>query len=118
MTNGNGDKFSRWMSNGLAATIAWGVVLVIYVTFRAFKIEDPLLGQAFLLLTGAWVGSLTLAQGRKTAEAEQKATEAKEDAAAAREKAATAEKKAATAEQKVEELEQAVTPDKAGETHE
>lgn len=93
MTDGNGDRFSRWMANGLLATIAWGVVLVIYCTFRAFKIEDPLLGQAFLLLTGAWVGTLTLAQGRKTAEAE--------------EKAAKAEKKAEAAEEKINDLAQA-----------
>lgn len=75
MTNGNGngkDWFSRSMANGLVATIAWGLVLVIYCTFRAFKIEDPLLGQAFLLLTGAWVGTLTIAQGKKTAKVEEK----------------------------------------------
>lgn len=77
---GDSDRFSRWMANGLLATVAWGVVLVIYCTFRAFKIEDPLLGQAFLLLTGAWVGTLTLAQGRKTAQTEQAAEKAKETA--------------------------------------
>lgn len=93
MADGNGDRFSRWMANGMLATIAWAVVLVVYCTFRAFKIEDPLLGQAFLLLTGAWVGTLTLAQGRKTAEAE--------------EKAAKAEKKAEAAEEKINDLAQA-----------
>lgn len=75
--NGNG-KFGRAMSNGLVATIAWGFVLVIYCTFRAFKIEDPFIGQAFLLLTGAWVGLLTLVAGKKTAKTADKA----EDAAA------------------------------------
>jgi len=60
------------MANGLIGTIVWCVVLVVYVTFRAFKIEDPLLGQAFLLLTGAWVGNLTIAQGRKTQRTEEK----------------------------------------------
>lgn len=83
--NGNGDRFGRWMSNGLAATTAWGVVLVIYCTFRALKIEDPMLGQAFLLLTGAWVASLTFAQSRKTAEAEEKAAKAEKKAEAAKE---------------------------------
>lgn len=71
-SNGNGGKFAHWMSSGLLATVAWFAVLVIYCTFRAFKIEDPLLGQAFLLLTGAWVGNLTLAQGRKNQQVEQK----------------------------------------------
>lgn len=59
------------MSSGLLATVAWAAVLVIYCVFRAFGIEDPLLGQAFLLLTGAWVGNLTLAQGKKNAKVEQ-----------------------------------------------
>lgn len=68
----NGSRFQGWMSSGLLATVAWFVVLVIYCTFRAFKIEDPLLGQAFLLLTGAWVGNLTLAQGKKQAKVEAK----------------------------------------------
>lgn len=66
---GNG-KFANWLSSGLLGTIAWGLVLVIYCVFRAFGIEDPLLGQAFLLLTGAWVGNLTIAQGKKTAKVE------------------------------------------------
>jgi hypothetical protein len=70
--NGNG-KFTHWLSSGLIATIAWFVVLIIYCVFRAVGIEDPLLGQAFLLLTGAWVGNLTLAQGKKQARAEEKA---------------------------------------------
>lgn len=69
--NHSGGRFAHWMSNGLVATVAWFVVLVIYCLFRAFGIEDPLLGQAFLLLTGAWVGNLTLAQGKKTAKVEQ-----------------------------------------------
>lgn len=69
---GSGGRFSRGMASGLIATIAWFVVLVTYCTFRAFGIEDPLLGQAFLLLTGAWVGNLTLAQGKKAAHVEEK----------------------------------------------
>jgi len=60
------------MSNGLIGTIAWGIVLIAYCTFRAFGIEDPLLGQAFLLLTGAWVGNLTIAQSKKQAAVEEK----------------------------------------------
>lgn len=70
--NGHGDKFSHWISSGLLATVAWFFVLIIYCTFRAFGIEDPLLGQAFLLLTGAWVGNLTLAQGKKQAKTEER----------------------------------------------
>lgn len=72
MVNGDGNsRFQHWMSSGLLATVAWAAVLIIYCVFRAFGIEDPLLGQAFLLLTGAWVGNLTLAQGKKNAKVEQ-----------------------------------------------
>lgn len=70
VTNGNGGRFQHWMSSGILATVAWAAVLIIYCVFRAFGIEDPLLGQAFLLLTGAWVGNLTLAQGKKNAKVE------------------------------------------------
>lgn len=67
---GHGGRFAGWLSSGLLGTVAWFVVLIIYCGFRAFGIEDPLLGQAFLLLTGAWVGNLTLAQGKKNAKVE------------------------------------------------
>lgn len=80
MVIGNGGKFNQWMSNGLLATIAWFILLVIYCTFKAKGIEDPTLGNAFILVTGAWVGMLTLAQGRKNAKTEEKAEEAKESA--------------------------------------
>lgn len=75
--NGNGGRFVHWMSSGLLATVAWFVVLIIYCVFRGFGIEDPLLGQAFLLLTGAWVGNLTLAQSKKTAKLEENAETAR-----------------------------------------
>lgn len=71
MTNGSSGRFATLMSSGLIGTAAWILVLVIYCVFRAFGIEDPLLGQAFLLLTGAWVGNLTLAQGKKRASVEE-----------------------------------------------
>jgi len=65
------------MSSGLLGTIAWFVVFVVYCVFRAFGVEDPLLGQAFLLLTGAWVGNLTIAQGKKSAKVERDVRELK-----------------------------------------
>lgn len=68
----DGGRWHRWMSNGLIGTVAWGIVLITYCTFRAFGIEDPILGQVFLLLTGLWVGNLTLAQGKKQAVTERK----------------------------------------------
>lgn len=77
-SNGNGSRFSRWQSSGLISTVAWFFVLTIYCVFKAFKIEDPILGQAFLLLTGAWVGTLTLAQGKKTAKTEDDVEKLKE----------------------------------------
>ena len=76
MSDNNDGKFSQWASNGLLATVGWFLTLIIYCTFRAFEIEDPFLGQAFLLLTGLWVGNLTLAQGKKQAKTEEKADRA------------------------------------------
>ena len=81
------------MSSGLLSTVAWFILLTVYCIFRAFKIEDPVLGQAFLLLTGAWVGHLTLVLGKKQARIEADA--------------ATAKIAAARVEKKVEHLEQA-----------
>lgn len=59
------------MGNGLIATIAWVLVLIIYCVFRANGIEDPALGNVFVVVTGAWVASLTLAQSKKTAKVEE-----------------------------------------------
>lgn len=68
--NGDG-KFQRWLASGLIYTIGWGVLLVVYSTFQVLKIEAPALDQAFLLLTGGWVGMLTLAQSRKNQKVEE-----------------------------------------------
>lgn len=88
--NGNGDsKFGRAMASGLLATIAWAVVLVTYCVFRGFGIEDPILGQVFLLLTGLWVGNLTIAQGRKQAATAQTAVDARVTAEATERKVET-----------------------------
>lgn len=74
--NGNGSKFQQWTASGAVATAAWVLVLILYCVFRAFGIEDPIIGQAFLLLTGLWVGNLTLAQGKKQAKTEETAKRA------------------------------------------
>ena len=76
--NSNDSWFSRSMSNGLIATLAWGAVLALYCVFQALKIEAPALNQAFLLLTGGWVGMLTLAQSKKNAKVEQDVDKLKE----------------------------------------
>jgi hypothetical protein len=76
--NGDKSKFAQWSANGALATAGWVLVLIVYCAFRAFGIEDPIIGQAFLLLTGLWVGNLTIAQGKKQARVEQTAVEAKE----------------------------------------
>ena len=68
---GGGKGFQYHLSSGLVGTVMWGVVLVVYCVFKAFKIDDPILGQAFLLLTGLWVGNLTIAQGKKQTKVEQ-----------------------------------------------
>jgi hypothetical protein len=64
-------------------------VLVTYCAFRAFGIEDPILGQVFLLLTGLWVGNLTIAQGKKQAATAQTAAKAQETAVEAERKVET-----------------------------
>ncbi|QHB37455.1 membrane protein [Mycobacterium phage Leopard] len=74
----NDSWFNRSMSNGLIATAAWFVLFIVYCVFQALKIEAPALNQAFLLLTGGWVGMLTLAQSRKQAKTEEKAERAEE----------------------------------------
>jgi hypothetical protein len=60
--------FQKAMTNGLIATIAWFIVLILYCAFQALHVDAPGLNQAFLLLTGGWVGMLTLAQSKKNAE--------------------------------------------------
>jgi hypothetical protein len=89
-----GGKFEQWLSNGLITTVSWFLVLVTYCTFRAFGIEDPLLGQAFLLLTGAWIGHLTLVQGKKQARVEDQVERLERGAAASKKRADDAEERA------------------------
>jgi len=55
--NGEG-RFGRWRSSGALATAAWFTLLIVYVTFRALGIEDPMLVNAFQLLTGSYVSVL------------------------------------------------------------
>jgi hypothetical protein len=79
MTNGNGGNgFPRWMSVGLVATAAWFLLLILYCVFLWLKIEAPALNNAFLLLTGGWVGMLTLAQGNKNKRVEASVEKIKE----------------------------------------
>lgn len=60
------------MSSGLVATIGWGALFVTYCVFKWQKIEAPALDTAFPLLTGGWVGMLTLAQSKKNQKTEEK----------------------------------------------
>lgn len=109
MSNGSGSRFSNWASSGLLATFGWFLTLIIYCTFRAFKIEDPFLGQAFLLLTGLWVGNLTLAQGKKQAQTEKKAERAEQKADALLEVVDKAERRADESELRADAAEQRET---------
>lgn len=82
MANGDGGRFAGWVSSGKLATAGWCVVLVMYCFFRGvLKIEDPSLGQAFLVVTGGWVGFLTLAMNKKHVKTEEKAADATDDIA-------------------------------------
>jgi hypothetical protein len=79
MANGRKETaFERAMSNGLLATVAWFILLILYVTFRGFKIEAPGLDLAFQVLTGGWVAMLTLAQSRKNLKTEEEVKELKQ----------------------------------------
>lgn len=79
MADGNDTKFQKAMSNGLVATAAWFALLFAYCLFQALRIEVPAINQAFPILTGGWVGMLTLAQGNKNKQIEEKADKAEED---------------------------------------
>lgn len=78
MANGNGAWFERSMANGLIATIAWGILLIIYSTFRALKIDAPGLDVAFQLLSGGYVGLLTLLAGKKSQKVQDEVEQLKE----------------------------------------
>lgn len=74
-------KFAQWTENGVLATAGWIMVLGVYIGFRSFGIQDPIIGQAFLLVTGLWVGNLTIAQSKRNVVVEDtaKRAEAKAD---------------------------------------
>jgi hypothetical protein len=74
-----GERFQAAMSSGLIATVGWFSLLIVYCVFKWQKIEAPSIDQAFLLLTGGWVGMLTLAQNRKNQKVEEKADSAQAD---------------------------------------
>ena len=80
------------MSNGLLATIAWVLVLIVYSVFKALKIEDPTIGNVFQLVTGMWVGILTLAHNRKQADVKEAAEDAVDDVTALKERIEKLEK--------------------------
>jgi hypothetical protein len=66
MSNGNGTWFDRAMGSGLIATIAWFILLCLYVGAQSLSIEAPGIHTAFTMLTGGWVAMLTLAQSRRS----------------------------------------------------
>lgn len=79
MANGNETKFQKAMSNGLVATVAWFVLLIIYCIFQGLHVDAPALNQAFFMLTGGWVGMLTLAQSNKNKQNEEDTKQNTED---------------------------------------
>lgn len=91
MTNEQG-AFSRAMANGLLATIAWVLVLIVYTVFKALKIEDPTIGNVFQLVTGMWLGILTLAHQRRQADAKVVAEDARDDVDSLKERVRKLEK--------------------------
>lgn len=70
MSNGNGGRFNNWVSSGKLITAGWFVVFVAYCVFKAQGIDDPMIGNVFITVTGGWVGWLTLMQGKKSEKTE------------------------------------------------
>ena len=73
-------RWQRWLNDGRIATVAWFLVFIAYVGFRVANVNAPEITNAFVTITGIWVGNLGIAQGKKVAKVEEKAVIAKEKA--------------------------------------
>jgi hypothetical protein len=72
----NGDRWQRWLQNGRLATAAWLLVFAAYLGFRLANITAPELTNAFVTLTGIWIGNLGIAQSKKQTQVVQKVDDA------------------------------------------
>lgn len=53
-------SWQKWVSNGRASGLAWVTVLVISVGLRIAKIPAPEVDSVLVILTGLFVGNLTV----------------------------------------------------------
>lgn len=68
MSTTNDSQFSKWLRNGRLSTIVWGVVFVVWITFKILKIDAGTLDTVFVTMTGSWVANLTLMTTKKETE--------------------------------------------------
>jgi hypothetical protein len=60
------------MRNGRASFLAWVIALAAYIACRFAKIDAPEVTYGLIGFTGLLVGNLGIAQGQRTAKAEQR----------------------------------------------
>lgn len=65
--NDDGSRWQGMAQDGRLATGAWAFTFLAYLGFRVAKIDAPELTNAFVTITGIWVGNLGIAQSKKTA---------------------------------------------------
>ena len=58
-------QWQNWASDGRLATGGWFAVFCAYIGFRLAKIDAPELTNAFVTITGIWVGNLGITQSKK-----------------------------------------------------
>lgn len=63
-------QWQNWAADGRLATGGWFVVFCAYIGFRLAKIDAPELTNAFVTVTGIWVGNLGVAQSKKVTKME------------------------------------------------
>lgn len=65
-------SWQNWAADGRLATGAWFIVFCAYLGFRLANIDAPELTNAFVTITGIWVGNLGIAQSKKVSRVEEK----------------------------------------------
>jgi hypothetical protein len=78
MTKNGSGGFQAWLQNGRLATVVWGIIFMTYVGFRLAKVDAPELTNAFVTMTGIWVGNLGISQGKRSAKTEARAIRTEE----------------------------------------
>lgn len=56
--------WQKWVSNGRASGVCWLIVLILNVTLRVLKIPAPEIDNLLVVLTGLFVGNLTVSKNK------------------------------------------------------